>query len=356
MQNLRTVAVMSALLGGMATFIVSTSRSPQIELARNWQSPAQFLSLDARPIFDARPTERPTRDGIELAAHTLTPAVVATAPVLLAQASAPGSAAEKPKIIGIHTADPATSANLIDNANPSTNKTKVFVKIEFPNNDDEVPKGVLTIRLGKSGSVREARIEIAAKSKKTQLLPFDVTALEMKQPEELVALWDPEKEGDKEQISLPSDPLKLWIDNVPPRILSVQTVGETGGVAVLEIQFAKNDLKKGTLVAANFLIHRTGGQHDFATEHKSITLLDRTDDSFVVRINLGSLITDLYQIEVLAAVTDQHNNPLSEPRKFTFNSLPQAVTGPLSDQDRNVTGFAHLEMSHCGSGGLARSA
>ena len=28
----------------------------------------------------------------------------------------------------------------------------------------------------------------------------------------------------------------------------------------------------------------------------------------------------------------------------------------VSDQDRNVTGFAHLEMSHCCSGMLARSA
>ncbi len=333
MHNLKTVAAASALLGGVAIFVLDTSRSPQVARVQVSDAPARFPSVNAMPISKRHLTESSTADETELIAYTLAPRLLAASTALQLPAPNPGTAAEKPKIIGIHADDPATSANLIDNANPRTNKSKVFVKVEFPGIDGQVPKGALTIRIGKNGSDREARIPIKDRSKKTQLLPFDVAVLEMKQAEDVVALWDPDEEGPGQQISLPSDPLKLWVDNVPPRILSVQTVGETGGVAVLEIQFANNDLKKESLTVApppdgNFLIHRTGGQHEFATAHTSFSILDRPDDNFVVRLNLGSLITDLYQIEVKARVTDQHGNALAEPRKFTFNSLPQTANGP----------------------------
>lgn len=124
-----------------------------------------------------------------------------------------------------------------------------------------------------------------------------------------------------------ADAAAVPVDKVPPRILGVRLVGEAGGIGVLEIQFSHNDLNPDTITPGNFLVHRAAGQHEFATAHTSFTILDRPSDSFVVRLNLGSLVTDLYQIEVKATVADVAGNSLAEPRKFTFNSLPERPSG-----------------------------
>ena len=47
----------------------------------------------------------------------------------------------------------------------------------------------------------------------------------------------------------------------------------------------------------------------------------------MVRLNLGSLITDLYQLTASNIIHDRHGNALAEPRKFTFNSMPEAASG-----------------------------
>ena len=50
MQNLKTVAAASALVGGMAMFLVDTSRSPQVYEARVAEAPARLPNFNARPI------------------------------------------------------------------------------------------------------------------------------------------------------------------------------------------------------------------------------------------------------------------------------------------------------------------
>ncbi|TXT38458.1 MAG: Uncharacterized protein FD138_375 [Planctomycetota bacterium] len=342
MRNLKTVAAASALLGGIATFLLGTWRPQSLEreLVRN--APARLPHFDARPIPQRRhlslhPVENTHAGQTELVSYSDAALVTATAPALLSQvtASPASTMAKAPTIEGLYKEKSTDAAKKITVAEPQTNVSKLFANILFAEADDKVPKGVLTLRIGKSGSVRETSVNIAANSKKTQLLEFDVSLLEMAQAEDIVVLWDPEDTSlPAEARSLLSEPVKAWIDNVPPRILAVRLVGETGGVGVLEIQFANNDLQKTTITASSepnkgsLWVQRTGGQHDFATPHSGITLLDRTDDSFVVRLNLGSLVTDLYQVTASDVIKDRHGNVLAEPRKFTFNSMPEAGGGP----------------------------
>lgn len=336
MRNLKTVAAASALLGGIATFLLGTSRPQSLERGLVRNAPARLPHFDARPISERRhlslhSVENTSGGQTELVSYSNASIAAATAPALLSQvAAAPApTQAKAPKIEGLYKEKSTDATKQITAADPKTNASKLFANIVFAEADNEVPKGVLTLRIGKSGSVRETTINIAANSKKTQLLEFEVSLLEMTQADDVVVLWDPDDTATKaEARSLPSDPVKAWIDNVPPRILAVRLVGETGGVGVLEIQFANNDLAKGPITAANFLIHRTGGQHDFAAAHASVTVLDRADDSLVVRLNLGSLITDLYQISLDSKIQDRHGNALADPRKFTFNSMPEGGTGP----------------------------
>ncbi len=342
MRNLKTVAAASALLGGIATFLLGTSRPQSLEreLVRN--APARLPHFDARPISERRhlslhSVENKSAGQTELVSYSNASSAATTAPALLSQvAAAPApTQAKAPTIEGLYKEKSTDAAKQVTAADPKTNVSKLFANVVFVEADNEVPKGVLTLRIGKSGSVRETTINIAANSKKTQLLEFDVSLLEMPQPDDVVVLWDPEDSATNvETRSLPSDPVKAWIDNVPPRILAVRLVGETGGVGVLEIQFANNDLQKSTINASSepdkgsLWVQRTGGQHDFATAHSSVTLLDRADDSFVVRLNLGSLVTDLYQVTAAKVIQDRHGNALADPRKFTFNSMPEGETGP----------------------------
>lgn len=340
MRNLKTVAAASALLGGIATFLLGTSRPQSLERELVRSAPARLPHFDARPISERRhlslhSVENTSAGQSELVSYS-NASIAAAAPALLSQvAAAPvPTQAKAPKIEGLYKEKSTDAAKRITVADPKTNVTKLFVNIVFEEADKKVPKGVLTLRIGKSGSVRETTVNIAPDSEKTQLLEFDVSLLEMQQADDLVVLWDPEDSAAKvETRSLPSEPVKAWIDNVPPRILAVRLVGETGGVGVLEIQFANNDLQKSTINASSepdkgsLWIQRTGGQHDFATAHSSCTLLDRTDDSFVVRLNLGSLVTDLYQVTAAKIIQDRHGNGLAEPHKFTFNSMPEGGTG-----------------------------
>lgn len=342
MQNLKTFAAASALMCGIALFVLNTSRSPLIEHVQVTEAPARFTAVDAKPLSTHRPDQSSASEATELVSYTAASKLLAAAAVTAAPQPAeaateaatgsvamPGTRANSPVISGVYREDSEASGKLIEQIDPKTNTSKVWFKVSFPEEDNKVPKGTLTIRIGKSGPVREKAFPIADMSPKVRRLEFDVSTLEMKKVDEVVALWDPAGDGEGQLESLPSAPLKLWVDNVPPRILSVRLTGETGGIGILEIQFANNDLKREPIPKENFVINRSGGKHVFDTPHESKTLLPRADDSSVVQLNLGSLITDLYQIEVnKEQVTDQHGNELAEPNKFTFNSMPQADRGP----------------------------
>lgn len=154
----------------------------------------------------------------------------------------------------------------------------------------------------------------------------DVQLASFQEPEEVAPPQAPKKKETPKENVPPKDP-GAGADKTPPRILGVRLVGEVGGVGVLEIQFDSNDLKPETITPANFVIHRAAGQHEFATAHSNFTILDRPEDSFVVRLNLGSLVTDLYQVEVKDAIVDLSGNKVAGLRKFTFNSLPEKTSG-----------------------------
>ena len=329
MQNLKTVAAASALVGGMAMFLVDTSRSPQVYDARVSEAPARLPNFNARPIPKRRLAESSRADETELVSYNVAPQLLAATATQQATAPAPGTAARTPTSFGLFTDKEATKP--ITDADSNEFKTaaqKLFLKVVFAEEDNKVPDGTLTIQIGKNGSVRETRIEIKDSKSKEQVVAVDLVGLEMKEAADVRLRWDPKGDGAEELPSQFSEPKQVWVDNVPPRVLSVRLIGETGGVGVLEIQFANNDLKKTTTnTSTNFLIHRTAGQQDFKAAHTSFTILDRTDDSFVVQLNLGSLITDLYQVEVTANITDRHGNSVAEPRKFTFNSTPEAASG-----------------------------
>lgn len=344
MQNSKTIAVASALIGGMATFIVSTWQPQVSERHHAREVPGRFPNVAARPIEQVAAEGRGSRRRIELASHNVASRSLSLGPALLglaaeAAAPAPGTPAGKPELRDFFTEKSDTEAAKVKQDNPKTNKSVLFVKVEFPEADKKVPAGVLRVRIGKNGSVRELPLPVAANSDKSQMLSADVSSLEMAKVEEVTAVWDPDGEGPNELTSSPSSALKLWVDNVPPRVLSVRTTGELGGVAILEIQFANGDLKSETVSSSakgSFTIKRTNGLHTFETGFDEFTVLDRVPDSPVVRLSLGSLRTDLYQLTltsevaaggVVKGIADQHENTLAEPRKFTFNSLPQATTG-----------------------------
>lgn len=327
MQNLKTVAAASAFVTGMAMLFLSTVPQPLADRARVAEAPSRLPDFRAKPIPKRRLAESsPFRD-VELASYTEAPRLLAAAAVLQATDATEGTPAEPPKLLGLFTDKELMTAVPDANQAHRTNTTKLFAKVEFTEGNGNVPEGTLIIQIGASGSVRESRFEIKDSKASPQSVPIDVTSLQMTQVDEVRLRWDPKGDGQKQRLSLPSNPAKIWVDNVPPQILSVRLVGETGGVGILEIQFAHNDLNKTTINQNNFLIRRTAGQHDFGAPHNEFSVLDRTDDSYVVRLSLGSLITDLYQVEVKSAVADQHGNPLADPRKFTFNSLPEAATG-----------------------------
>lgn len=334
MQNLKTVAAASALMGGMAMFLLDGSRSPQVNHARVSEAPARLPTFNARPIAKRRLAESSRSQEIELVAHTEAPRLLTAAAIQQVNASVPGTPAKTPTLLGLFTDKDAKTAIPDANKEYRTTATQLFAKVEFAEGNDKVPEGTLLVQIGKTGSVRDFQLEVKDSTKSPQVLLLDVSGLEMKQADDVRLRWDPKGDGPEQLQSLPSEPAKVWIDNVPPRITSVRLIGETGGVGVLEIKFANNDLDKNTINPSTdgqdgtFLIHRTGGQHDFAVAQKPFTRLDRADDSDVVRFNLGSLITDLYQVEAKSAVTDRHGNALAEPRKFTFNSMPDAASGP----------------------------
>lgn len=110
MQNLKTVAAASALLGGMVMFLLDTSRSPQVERARVSEAPARLPTFNAKPIPKRRLVESTTSDKTELVSYTVAPRLLTAAAAQQVPAPNTGTAAEKPKLIGIHTADPATSS------------------------------------------------------------------------------------------------------------------------------------------------------------------------------------------------------------------------------------------------------
>lgn len=325
MQNFKTVAVTSALLGGMATFVLSTWQPPQFQREPQREAPARLPQLAAEPIFTPRPLEIPPQPTTVLAAHTttaLTPPAVLIPMVATeaAPAPVPGTPATAPTITSIKELP----------TDFRTKASKIVLNVTFA--EAQVPKGSLTAQIGKDGVIREARAPITGGTQ-TQEVAFEFPILEMKSADEIRLQWDPDGDGVGQKRSPASEPKTIWIDNVPPQVMSVRLTGETGGVAILEVQFANGDLKTELIrdtvgkASGNVRVQRTAGQHTFGTAHESISMLDHVPGSSVIRLNLGSLHTDLYEVEFKEQITDQHGNPLAEPRKFTFNSLPEAPSG-----------------------------
>lgn len=340
MQNLKAIALAAALCGGLVmfvlvAFVLGTSHSPPVVQQRAEKAPARLPTFEARPLQRRRRLElssmpEAATSDVQLANFEETkPTTSKPAPSVkksTTKTKSASSEAPTPEITGLFT-DAELKKPIPDaNGGVRTATSKLFVQVPFDEAKGFLPPGRMVVVFGKGGPGRERTVAIKEKSD-LQILAVDVSGIEMKQAEEVRLRWDPDGNGEKQLPSALSESKPVWIDNVPPRILSVRPVGETGGVVVLEIQLANGDLKPETITPANFLIHRTAGQHEFATAHANFTILDRSDDSLVVRLNLGSLVTDLYQVEVKAAVTDQHGNALTGPRKFEFHSLPEKTSG-----------------------------
>ena len=164
MRNVKTVAVASALLGGLATFVLGTPRPQYLERELVREIPARLPELDARPIgerslHDLRRNHNVSAGQTEQIVYQNGNAVPAVAPAMLAEAAPQPvlTKAKAPTILGLYNKDSAVDGNKIKSDAPKTNVTKLFVNVQFVEADDNVPKGVLTLSIGKGGSVRGGR-------------------------------------------------------------------------------------------------------------------------------------------------------------------------------------------------------
>ena len=228
------------------------------------------------------------------------------------------SRAPKPTITGLF--DPNVPND--QSAKTQTNLAKAQIAVTF--SDTTMTDGNLQVQIDNW----IVNVGIKKDNGKSQRVLLDFSGISMTQNRKLIAIWDPNGDGEFQLPSSSSDPISVNIDTVSPRVTSIRQSGQPGGNTVLEINFAERDLATTPATEpgspanpASYLITRAGGRPGFESLDGIPNFQPRPNaEGNKITIDLGALAVDSYQL-IIRGVQDSHGNVIV-PEVFQFTPVP----------------------------------